>query len=178
MDGKDQIETFFCDILDLKEKKVSLYADWADKCDDSVGRDALILLRDAEKRDIERLQAAREELARTNQWSAACRYIPERVSIADAVLSKARAVRKTSTKDKACDSATIPFAVGIELEEKAIGIFRKYLDVAQSDDEKRFVESFIEEEKEHFRLLADLKYYYEDPEGWLMEKGRGGLDGA
>ncbi|MGC8719908.1 MAG: hypothetical protein ACP5TY_07855 [Thermodesulforhabdaceae bacterium] len=177
MDRKDLIETFFCDILDLKEKKAHLYAEWADKCYDSIGREALVMLRDAEKRDLERLQAAREELAKTNRWSDACRYIPERVPIADAVLSKAVRAYKES-KGKHCGSVKIPFEVGMELEDKSIGLFRKFMETAQSDEEKKFIESFIAEEKEHFRTLADLKYFYEDPEGWFMEKGRQVLDGA
>jgi len=36
----------------------------------------------------------------------------------------------------------------------------------------------VEEEREHRKILENLKYYYTDPEGWLMEKGRAGLDGA
>jgi hypothetical protein len=36
----------------------------------------------------------------------------------------------------------------------------------------------IKEEKEHFVLLADLKFYYTDPENWFMEKSRARLDGA
>jgi hypothetical protein len=36
----------------------------------------------------------------------------------------------------------------------------------------------ITDEREHYRTLADLKFYYTDPEAWFMEKSRVRLDGA
>ncbi|MEJ5301109.1 MAG: hypothetical protein WHS38_09000 [Thermodesulforhabdaceae bacterium] len=177
MSLKQHLESFFCDILELKEKKAKFYEDWAKKCDDSVGRDILEVLKEAEIRDIERLKSAQEELSKTNQWSSACRYIPERVSIADAILQKVRQHHKKAGNIE-CGSVKLPLDTGRELEEKAIALFKKQLEIAQDEDEKNFIEAFIAEEKEHLRLLADLKFYYEDPQGWLMEKGRGGLDGA
>lgn len=177
MSFKDHVETFFCDILDLKEKKVNFYREWERKCDDSIGREAMKVIGDAEEKDLERLKTAREEFARTGQWSAVCKYIPERASVFDVIISRVMKSRKDPRED-ACFSVRIPFDVGLELEERALALFRKYLDMAQTKDERDFLESFISEEMEHLRMLGDLKYYYEDPQGWLMEKGKGGLDGA
>jgi len=177
MSAKEQIESFFCEVLELKEQKAKFYGEWAQKCDDSVGRDILIAIQDAESRDVERLKTAQEEWSKTNEWSSVCRYVPERTSIADVVLQKVRESHKNASK-AGCGSVKFPLDVARELEEKAITLFRKQLENANSEDEKSFIEAFISEEKEHLRLLADLKYYYEDPQGWFMEKGRGGLDGA
>lgn len=174
---KDHLETFFCDIIDLKQRKINFYREWANKCDDTVGRDVMKAIEDAEEKDLERLRSAQEEFARTNQASTVCRYIPERVSIADVLINRAVEVYKNS-KNSVCSSIRIPFEVGLDLEEKAIALFRKYSELAETPEEKEFFEAFIAEEKEHIRLLNDIKYYYEDPQGWFMEKGRGGLDGA
>ncbi|MCX7822397.1 MAG: hypothetical protein N2260_03000 [Syntrophobacterales bacterium] len=176
MDLKDHLETFFCDILDLKEKKINFYEEWAKKCDDSIGRDVMKAMEDAERRGLEHLKTLHAEFSKTGQWSEVCRYLPERVPVADVVISKAIETYKKS-KDNLC-STKIPLEVGLELEEKAIAIFQKYLNMVNTEEEKKFFGAFIAEEKEHLRILNDIKYYYEDPQGWFMEKGRGGLDGA
>ncbi|MFZ0932322.1 MAG: hypothetical protein WAN11_27230 [Syntrophobacteraceae bacterium] len=36
----------------------------------------------------------------------------------------------------------------------------------------------MEEEGEHYKALADLRFYYVDPSNWFMEKSRSGLDGT
>lgn len=44
--------------------------------------------------------------------------------------------------------------------------------------ERKFLTRIIEEEGEHYKALADLRFYYVDPANWFMEKSRSGLDGA
>ena len=68
--------------------------------------------------------------------------------------------------------------IGIEFESAAIEYYENHLMKAEEPLERKFIEHLIEEEREHRRILEDLKYYYTDPEGWLMEKSRSGLDGA
>jgi hypothetical protein len=45
-------------------------------------------------------------------------------------------------------------------------------------EEREFLNHLIAEERSHYIMLADLKFYYIDPEHWFMEKGKTDLDGA
>jgi rubrerythrin len=66
----------------------------------------------------------------------------------------------------------------MQLENASIQFFQSQLDVSTDPVEREFLENMIKEEREHFVLLADLKYYYTDPESWFMEKSGARLDGA
>ncbi len=165
-----------CDLREIKEKKITLYREASEQCGDTVGRDVFLLLTDAEARSIEAIKAGEEILSRRADRQALCAYIPERVSLGEALLKKVRQALRPSAE--ICSTVRVPVETGIQLEEEAIALLRRSLGEAKEEEEKRFIEAFIEEEKEHLRLLSDVKFYYEDPEAWLMEKGRAGLDGA
>lgn len=66
----------------------------------------------------------------------------------------------------------------MQLEDAGIQFFEKQLQKAGEPEEKEFLSRLIAEEREHYILLADLKFYYVDPEHWFMEKSKARLDGA
>ena len=68
--------------------------------------------------------------------------------------------------------------VGIDFESASLNYYRDQLALAEDAVEKEFLETMAAEERGHLNLLTDMRAYYLDPEGWLMEKGRAGLDGA
>ena len=86
--------------------------------------------------------------------------------------------KKHASKIEAGSSELEALDVGIEFESAAIKYYEDHLKRAEKPLECKFVEHLVEEEREHRKILENLKYYYTDPEGWLMEKGRAGLDGA
>ena len=67
---------------------------------------------------------------------------------------------------------------GLHMEDTSISFFSGHLEQASDEGERKFLGRLIEEEREHYRLLADLRFYYIDPEHWFMEKNKTGLDGA
>ena len=86
--------------------------------------------------------------------------------------------KKHASKIEAGSSELEALDMGIEFESAAIKYYEDHLKRAEKPLEPKFVEHLVEEEREHRKILENLKYYYTDPEGWLMEKGRAGLDGA
>ena len=66
----------------------------------------------------------------------------------------------------------------MKLEEASIQFFGDQLKVVQDPLARQFIERMAGDEREHFMLLADLKFYYSDPQGWVMEKSKARLDGG
>lgn len=79
---------------------------------------------------------------------------------------------------KACLDDVLAIETGLQLENVAIDFFSKCLNVAGDPVEREFLERMITDEREHYILLADLKFYYTDPNAWYMEKSRARLDGG
>ena len=67
--------------------------------------------------------------------------------------------------------------MGLKLEEQSIRFYQERAEGAEFDAEREFLKRLIEQERGHFQLLSDLKFYRENPSAWFQEKERGGLDG-
>ncbi|SFN04481.1 hypothetical protein [Thermodesulforhabdus norvegica] len=170
-----RIRDFLCDFVDLKKRKAELYAKAAQECEDQVGREAFDLLKGEEQSALERLQRLESILVAENRLDPSCAYNPERVSIAEKLISKAK---EQLSAGEACTKHIEALDLGIELERQAVAMLEKFLKVAESREEEEILSRFLEEDREHLRALEDLKFYYSNPEAWFMEKGRTGLDGA
>lgn len=68
--------------------------------------------------------------------------------------------------------------VGLEFEESAIAFYENELLSAVDPLEREFIESMIQEERDHFSSLADVKLFFTDPDSWYAETERRGLDGG
>ncbi len=169
------LQTFLCDIVELKSKKKKLYRKASADCDDPVGKEIFDLLQREEAESVRGLQLAQKKLEEDKKLDPTCVYHPEEMSPADMVIQLAE---KQIKSGNACSKHIEALEVGISLEQQAIQLIEKYLPMTESNEEKKILDLLLEEDKEHFRALKDLQFYFSDPQGWLMEKGRGGLDGA
>ncbi len=175
MSLKGSVENLFCEAIEIKEKKIKLYDDLKDKCDDEVGKEVFDILKDLEAKSLESLKKAYEEMKKGKDWVGLCSYIPEKAVLGEMIISK---VVKSAKGKTSCSKSFEPFDVAISMEDQAIALFKRFFDMAESEEEKRFLGYHLEEEREHRKLLEDLRYYYRDPQGWFMEKGKAVLDGA
>jgi rubrerythrin len=145
-------------------------------CPDQVGIETFRMLRDEEDQHGQRIQIIYEELKKGNLSADACRYIeidtPDRKSIL------LKIAEQHGKMPKACLDDVVAIETGMQLENKSIQFFEGRLEKATDAVEREFLSRIIAEEREHYVLLADLKYYYTDPEAWFMEKSRARLDGA
>ncbi|NSW85837.1 MAG: hypothetical protein HPY84_05880 [Syntrophobacteraceae bacterium] len=175
---KEQNETLemFCAAIELKEKKKALYADAMKSCPDRVGVETFKMLMEAEDDHIKRVQEVYEELKKGKVSLDACQF--HRFESAD----KKSVLRKIASQHgkmpKACLDDVAAIERGMQLEDAGIQFFEKQLQKAGEPEEKEFLSRLIAEEREHYILLADLKFYYVDPEHWFMEKSKARLDGA
>ncbi len=165
-----------CTAVEIKEKMKSLYADSAGKCSDSVGAETFEMLRDAEQKHLEWLNATYADLSKGAGDLDACRYYDFDVPGRNEIMKKLK--QKREKISSACLDDVAAIESGMELENKGIEFFQSRLKEAVEPIEREFLNQMISEERSHYIMLADLKFYYTDTAHWLMEKSRAGLDGA
>ena len=68
--------------------------------------------------------------------------------------------------------------IGMGFESESIIFYDRLMMQATDSQAKKFAEQMVGEEREHYRILADMQAYYTDPAAWLMEKEHIHLDGA
>lgn len=173
---RDEALEMFCTAIEMKEKKRALYEDAMKICPDQVGIETFRMLRDAEVEHVKRIQELYEELREGKDWAATCKLHEFQSEDKQAVLR--RIAEEHGKVPKACLDDVVAIETGLRFENASIDFFENRLKKATQDIERDFLERMIAEEREHYILLADLKFYYVDPEAWFMEKGRARLDGA
>lgn len=165
-----------CKALELKEKKEKLYQEAMASCEDAVGRETFRILYEAEQEHEKALSRINEELQAGKDWTAACRFEPSEQNLFQRLAQKI-----FLDKDKlpeACTDEIKALDAGIQLEEACIRLFEEEMQHLTDPSQKQFLGRLSAEEREHRRLLQDLRFYYTDPQGWFMEKSRARLDGA
>lgn len=166
-----------CAALDIKEKMKTLYRDAAGKCSDPVGTGTFNMLKDLEGEHLERLRGMQKELSEGGESGFdACRMYDFDTQEERKVTQ--RIARERRTIARACLDDIAAIESGMALENKGIDFFIGQLKGASSSAEREVLNYLIAEGRAHYIMLSDLKFYYIDPEHWLMEKGRTELDGA
>ena len=171
-----QLREMMCAALEMKEKMKTLYDEAAGKCSDEVGAETFRMLRDMEREHLDRINGIYTELTRDQVDVDSCRFYGFDASDKKEVLK--RIAREKKFVGKVCLDDVAAIESCIELENKSIDFFRDHLKQASTSIEREFLNYTIAEERSHYIILSDLRFYYIDPEHWLMEKARTGLDGA
>jgi rubrerythrin len=165
-----------CAALEIKEKMKTLYDEAAGKCSDDVGIETFRMLRAMEQEHLDRINGIYTDLAKGQIDVDSCRLYDFHEADKKEVLK--RISREKKFFGRACLDDVAAIESGMELENKSINFFTDHLKRAATSIEREFLSSMIAEERSHYIILSDLKFYYVDPGHWLMEKGRTGLDGA
>jgi rubrerythrin len=176
MEKQDKTLEMFCSALEMKGKKKSLYAGAMKACSDPVGVETFKMLLDAETQHMNDIQKVYEELKKGKVSPDACRLNSVKSADRNALIGKI--ISETASMPKACRDDVAAIDAGIDMENASIQFYRKQLERTVDPPERAFLNRIIEEEGEHFKALADLRFYYVDPANWFMEKSRSGLDGA
>lgn len=172
----DEMQDLFCQVTDLKEKKKKLYQDALASCADQVGKETFRYLLDSEASHLNELQKIHDQLKHGASWGDACRYVEARGEDARQLFQRIAEEHHKATAR--CDDDVTALATGIQLEEASIQFFEGKLGRATEPAQKQFLERMAAEEREHRTVLADLQFYYADPQAWFMEKSGARLDGA
>ncbi|MDY6850502.1 MAG: ferritin family protein [Thermodesulfobacteriota bacterium] len=161
--------------LEMEEKGKAYYEKAAQTCRNELGREVFQLLKDYEEKHIERINEIYSSLKSGGSWSEDLILfeVPQNFKAAFRSL-----VPKQGERVKADTGDVEALEIGIEFESASVKFYEDHLDQAVNKLEKKFTELMAAEEREHLRILSDMRFYYTDPEGWFMEKERAGLDGA
>jgi rubrerythrin len=165
-----------CAAVDIKEKMKELYAHAAGQCSDDLGTETFRMLEKIEADHLDRLRGIYADMVKGEKGFDSCRFYDFDTPDSRSVVKRIALERKTVSK--ACLNDVAAIESGIMLENKSIEFFTGRLKNASSPVEREFLNHMIAEERSHYILLADLKFYYVDPEHWFMEKARTDLDGA
>lgn len=165
-----------CAAVEIKEKMKSLYEEAAGRCSDKVGSETFRMLRETEEKHLNHLREIYAELAKENGSLDSCRFYDFKTLSRAEIMKQIGRERKLIAK--ACLDDVAAVNSGMELENKSIEFFEERLRQASNPVEREFLNRMISEERSHYILLADVKFYYLDPEHWFMEKSRAELDGA
>ena len=166
----------FCTVIEMKERKKALYEDAMKACPDQVGIETFRMLKEAEEEHLKNIQEVYDTLRQGKDWVQACKFHEPASEDKQTLLR--RIAEEHGKMPKACLDDVAAIETGLKLENASIQFFTDRQKEATDAVELEFVQKMISEEREHYILLADLKFYYVDPQGWFMEKGRARLDGA
>jgi rubrerythrin len=171
----DTVQAMFCTALEMKEKKKALYEDALKTCPDQVGQETFRILLNAEIEHTQHIGEIAQELKQGKDWVDACKFYPEQENLKKAFH---RIAKEQLGAGPVCADDIRALETGMKLEDASVRFFEEQLKIVKDPLARQFLERMINDEREHFTLLADLKFYYSDPQAWFMEKGKARLDGA
>lgn len=166
----------FCSALEMKARKRDLYESAMKACPDQVGKETFRMLRDAEVEGVKQLREVYEELKKGNVAPDACRLVSFEGEDTRHFLKNLAAEQKKISQ--ACSDDVAAIESGLKLEDASVKLFDEQLKTATEPALRSLLERVISEERKHYIMLADLKFYYVDTGNWFLEKGKQGLDGA
>jgi rubrerythrin len=172
----EEMLDIFCQVLDMKQKKKDLYQAAMTSCEDQVGKETFRYLRDSESSHLKELQDIYDELKKGASWADACRFVE--TSAEDVQQLFTRIAEEHNKAVQRCDDDLSALQTGIQLEEASIKFFEEKLNKASEPTQKELLKRMASDERQHRTALADLQFYYSDPQAWFMEKSGARLDGA
>lgn len=132
------------------------------------------LARDEEEHMI-RIKGLHEKLVSEGQWPT---DVPIEVSGTNIRKVLDEMVGKLESSVSHDDDDVKALKRAIEFEAKGSRFYAELAESCENEREKSFFEFLSRIEREHQLSLSDSLAYLEDPEGWMMQHERAGLDGA
>ncbi|MBN1573377.1 MAG: ferritin family protein [Deltaproteobacteria bacterium] len=162
--------------LEMEKKGISFYEQALSKCRNEVGREIYTMLRDDERVHIDRIMKIYSSLEAGSDWIE--EWKGQKLSHGD-LGGLFVDLTKRHGKDFTADADDIQaLDVGVDFELTAVDFYLKHLERAEDPKEREFLELMVKEERSHFKILDDMRFYLTDPEAWFMEMEKSGLDGA
>lgn len=162
--------------LDMEEKGRSFYEKALAQCKNNLGREIFSTLIEDEGIHIERIKTIYGNLTGGKPWNDDWQKLGEgHMDLKPFFRSLAE---KRGCEIKAQTSDIDALKVGMDFEQKSVDFYQAELKRVTDKVEKLFLEKMVLEEKSHFAVLSDMRFYLEDPAAWYSEKERTGYDGA
>ena len=171
----DRAREMLATALAMEQVGRAFYEKAASDCSNNFGREMCLQLKDYEDVHVKRIKTIYESLEGGAEWPEDWAGMKPSQDLGAVFMELAASYAKDITSN-AGDLEILD--VGLDLETKSINFYSSHLAEAEKDMEREFLEQMIVEEREHFRILSDLRQYYSDPAAWMMEKEHVSLDGA
>ena len=173
--SSDRALAMLATALQMEEKGKQYYEKAATTTQNEVGREIWKLLAGYEVQHMERIREIYGKLQGGAAWTEDMASFAVATDLGRVFRELAEAKRD---QVKAVASDVEALGVGVDFESASVNFYEQHLAEAQEPLEKKFLELMVAEEREHLNLLSDLRFYYQDPAGWYLEKERPTLDGA
>ncbi len=167
-------QDMLCRALELAEEAVAFYAKSIAGCSQPLYQDVFKKLKADKEEQVGRITEIYNALGEGESWDNVCSLPPEDQLDAKTLFKKLAAKHKPG-KTPPTEIMAIDTAVDVEI--KLLAFYEEKAKEAEDPTEREFVERMVQETRAHYIILNDMKYYYEDPEGWFMDKERITLDG-
>jgi len=148
-----------CEALDLSRKALDLYKDAQARCPSQLGRAVFTLLVEDKLRQTTRLEEIHAALNQGQPLDKACVLAKEDLQAMGRVFDELAS--RYGEGSKACKLETELLAMALDVEQACLGFLEEQLRDARDPGGRAFLQRAIEEERGHFVLLSDMRYYYE-----------------
>jgi len=158
-----------------EQSEMEYYLGEAKRTTNPVARLLFQTLAQDEREHMTRIRGLHEKLTADGSW-------PEDVPIDVAgtniqqALSQMTRVSDVTAAHEEDDIAALN--KGAEFEAKGAKFYAELAEACDNPQEQKFFKFLSGIEREHLLSIKDSIFYLEDPEGWLEEHERQGLDGA
>ena len=170
----EKLRELLATAMEMEEQGRVFYEKAARQCDNELGQEIFNLLKDYEIVHKNRIKKIADAIDGGKGWTDAWHEV-EPIEEIPLIFKKLAESLKEKVK---AGTRVEALELGMKFESESIIFYDKLMTGATDPAEKRFAEQMVTEEREHYRILADLEEFYLDPEAWLMEKERLTLDGA
>lgn len=128
-----------------------------------------------ERDHMERIQALHSKLVSDGSWPVDVTLDVAGTNVKDVLEEVARDTSLQATPDAGEVEA---LKKGISFEQAGAVFYERLAKMCENPQEIAFFTFLAGIENEHLMSMRDTLTYLEDPQTWLDEKGRSGLDGA
>jgi rubrerythrin len=122
-----------------------------------------------------RIKGLHDRLVRDGGWP---RDMPLQVAGTDIKKTLDEMVRKQGSAEKHDDDDVRAIEKAIVFEQKGAALYAELAEACDNPMENSFFEFLARIEREHHLSLVDSLAYLRDPEGWMLQHEKAGLDGA
>lgn len=154
----DSTGDMLCKALDLERKALDFYTDAQTRCPSELARKVFGVLADDKLRVARRLAEIHAALNQGISLVGACRLTEEETP-APGVFDELRAGYMSVSGE--CQAELNVLMLAMEVEQACLKYLEDQLREAKDKDVRFFLERAMEEERGHFVLLSDMRYYFE-----------------
>ncbi|MFP5221284.1 MAG: ferritin family protein [Acidobacteriota bacterium] len=154
----DSTGEMLCRALDLERKALDFYTDAQERCSSQLARKVFGVLAEDKLRLARRLAEIHAALNKGISLDGACRLIEEETLPPD-VFAELKAEYSGVVTD--CREELDVLLLAMKVEQACLSFLEDQLREAKDEDVRFFLERAMEEERGHFILLSDMRYYFE-----------------